>query len=65
MASWEDGFKTWYELIRNLYVAQWGRTTVDQIIPKYAPPADNNNEQAYIKSLKQAVDVWRAGDIRI
>ena len=23
--SWEAGFKAWYELIRNLYVAYWGR----------------------------------------
>lgn len=61
--SWEDGFKAWYELIRNLYVAQWGRVTVDQIIPKYAPSADNNNEQAYINSVDHAVDTWRSGQI--
>jgi hypothetical protein len=64
MYSWEDGFEKWYELIRNLYVAQWGRSTVDQIIPKYAPNADNNNEQAYIRSVKHAVDTWRAGLLR-
>jgi hypothetical protein len=60
-ASWEDGFQAWYELIRNLYVSQWGRTTVDQIIPKYAPAADNNDEAAYIASLKHAIDTWHAG----
>ena len=27
--SWDDGFKSWYELICNLYVAQWERATVD------------------------------------
>ena len=59
--TWEDGFKAWYELIRNLYVAQWGLTTVDQIIPKYAPAADNNDEQAYINSLKHSLDTWHAG----
>jgi hypothetical protein len=61
--SWEDGFKAWYQLIRNLYVAQWGLTTVDQIIPKYAPAADHNDEAAYIGSLKHALDVWHAGQI--
>jgi hypothetical protein len=61
--SWEDGFKAWYQLIRNLYVAQWKLTTVDQIIPKYAPAADHNDEQAYIGSLKHALDVWHSGQI--
>jgi Mannosyl-glycoprotein endo-beta-N-acetylglucosaminidase len=61
--TWEDGFKAWYELIRNLYVAQWGLTTVDLIIPRYAPPSDNNNDDAYINSLKHALDTWHAGQI--
>ena len=34
MNSWQDGFEQWYKLIRNLYVAQWGLVTVDQIIPR-------------------------------
>jgi hypothetical protein len=59
--SWEEGFKAWYELIRNLYVAEWGLVTIDQIIPTYAPSADNNNEAAYIASVKHAVDTWRGG----
>jgi Mannosyl-glycoprotein endo-beta-N-acetylglucosaminidase len=63
--SWEDGFQAWYELIRNLYVAQWGLTTVDQIIPKYAPTADHNNEAAYIAALKHAIDTWHAGTIMV
>ena len=61
--SWEDGFKAWYQLIRNLYVDQWGLTTVDRIIPRYAPQADNNNEQAYIAALKHAIDTWHSGQI--
>lgn len=64
MNSWQDGFEHWYKLIRNLYVAQWGRVTVDQIIPKYAPNSDGNNEKQYIATLKHEVDVWRAGGIR-
>lgn len=59
--SWEDGFQGWYALVKNLYVGQWGRTTVDAIIPKYAPAADNNDETAYINSLKTEVDTWHAG----
>lgn len=63
--SWEDGFKAWYELIRNLYVAQWDLTTVDQIIPKYAPETDHNDEAGYIAALKHAIDTWRANVIFI
>lgn len=58
--SWEAGFQAWYELIRNLYVGQWGLSTVEQVIPKYAPSADNNDEAAYIAAVKQAVAQFRA-----
>lgn len=60
-SSWEAGFQAWYELIRNYYVAQRGLTTVDTIIPVYAPTADHNNEAAYIASLKHAISTWHAG----
>ncbi len=62
--SWEEGFEAWYKLIRNLYVAQWGLVTVDQIIPTYAPNSDNNNEKGYIAALKHYIDTWHAGVIR-
>ncbi len=64
MNSWQDGFEQWYKLIRNLYIAQWGRVTVDQIIPKYAPNSDGNNETSYIALLKHEIDTWRAGILR-
>ena len=64
MYSWEDGFEQWYKLIRNLYVAQWGRVTVDQIIPKYAPSSDHNDEAGYIAALKHEIDTWHAGILR-
>jgi hypothetical protein len=59
--TWQAGFEAWYKLIRNLYVAGWGLSTVDQIIPKYAPSADNNNEAAYIASVEHSIDVWHSG----
>lgn len=61
MYSWQDGFEQWYKLIRNLYVAQWGLVTVDQIIPVYAPSSDHNNVTGYIAALKHTIDTWRAG----
>ncbi len=65
MYSWEDGFEQWYKLIRNLYIAQWGRVTIDQIIPKYAPNSDGNNEAVYIATLKHEIDEWRSGIVRV
>ncbi len=64
MKSWQDGFEQWYKLIRNLYVAQWGRVTVDQIIPKYAPNSDGNDEAEYIATLKHEIDTWHAGILK-
>ena len=63
--TWQAGFQAWYALIRNLYVDQWGLTTVAQIIPRYAPPSDKNNDDAYIASVEQAIDAWHAGKVFI
>jgi hypothetical protein len=63
--SWEEGFEDWYELIAQQYVAQWRLSTVDQIVPVYAPGSDNNDVSAYIASVKQAVDAWRGGSIEV
>ncbi len=63
--SWEEGFNDWYKLISDLYVGQWGLSTVDQIIPVYAPTADNNDEGAYIQNVKNAVDTWRNGVVEV
>ncbi len=61
--SWEAGFEAWYKLIRNLYIAVWGLTTVDQIIPRYAPNADHNDEAGYIAALKHELDTWHSGQL--
>jgi hypothetical protein len=61
--TWEDGFVDWYKLISDQYVRQWKLTTVDQIIPVYAPSSDNNDVAAYIQSVKTAVDTWRGGSV--
>jgi len=61
--SWEAGFEAWYKLIRNLYVAVWGLTTVDQIIPKYAPTADHNDEAGYIAAVEHELDAWHSGQL--
>ncbi|HLI06233.1 MAG TPA: hypothetical protein VKV40_06685 [Ktedonobacteraceae bacterium] len=64
-SSWQQGYEAWYKLIRNLYVAVWGKTTVAEIIPTYAPSSDNNNVQGYIAAVEHAIDTWHAGQIMV
>lgn len=63
--SWEEGFGDWYKLIKTQYVEKWKLSTIDQIIPVYAPSSDNNDVDAYIQAVKQAVNTWRSGQIRV
>jgi hypothetical protein len=57
--SWEQGIEDWYKLINDLYIGEWQRTTVEEIIPRYAPAADNNDEAAYIQSVRDMVQQWQ------
>jgi hypothetical protein len=60
MYSWEDGFEQWYKLIRNLYIAQWGFVTIDQIVPTYT----GTDGKEYTANLKHEINTWRAGILR-
>lgn len=57
--SWEEGIHDWYRLIAVEYIQGRGATTVEQIIPIYAPALEND-VAAYIATVKQLVDRWRA-----
>jgi len=63
--TWEEGFVDWYSLIATKYVAAWHLTTVDQIVPIYAPSSDHNDEGQYIHTIKIAIERWRNGYIEI
>ncbi len=58
-ASWDEGIEDWYRLIHDLYIGEWDRTTVEAIIPKYAPASDNNDEARYIRQVRSMVEGWR------
>jgi Mannosyl-glycoprotein endo-beta-N-acetylglucosaminidase len=49
--SWTDGLEDWFKLITNEYLAR-GLRTVEQILPIYAPPFENDTE-LYIAQVKQ------------
>lgn len=40
--SWEEGIEDWYRLIAVTYVQKWGLTTVEEILPVYAPEFEND-----------------------
>ena len=63
--TWDAGFEDWYKLIKTQYVQKWGLSTVDQIIPVYAPSSDHNDVEAYIQSVKDAVNAWRSGQVQV
>ena len=53
--SWSAGIDDWYKLVSGPDYAGGGLRTLDQIIPKYAPAADNNNEAGYISAVESDV----------
>jgi hypothetical protein len=59
-ASWEEGITDWYKLISGPAYVGSGLSTVGQIIPKYAPSSDNNDESAYIQAVQSDVQTWRS-----
>ncbi len=63
--SWAAGWQAWYRLIAGPAYFGSGLYTVEQIIPKYAPASDGNNEAAYIASVEHAVATWRAGHVEV
>lgn len=58
--TWLEGAESWYQLISSLYVQDWGLSTVDAIIPVYAPSADSNDPASYIADVEQMVSSWRS-----
>jgi hypothetical protein len=57
--TWRDGIADWYRLIDELYIHELGLSTVDAIVPVYAPSADSNDPAAYILTVKRLVAGWR------
>ncbi len=60
--SYAVGIEDWYQLLASVYLPN-GLTTVEKIIPVYAPNADHNNEAAYIANVNTDVALWREGKV--
>lgn len=61
--NWEAGIEDWYRLIAREYVDGRGVTTLEQIIPIYAPSFEND-VPAYVNTVSNLVATWRSGAIR-
>ena len=57
--NWEEGIRDWFRLILEEYVAGRGTITLEEIIPIYAPKADRNNPDAYVKAVRGYIQEWR------
>jgi hypothetical protein len=53
--SWSQSIEHWYQLIFSSTYISSGKDTVEKIIPIYAPSSDNNDEEAYIRNVRNFV----------
>ncbi len=60
-SSWQDGYSAFYSLISGPLYAGSGKTTVESIIPIYAPSGDGNSPSHYIGVVESAMSLWRSG----
>jgi len=60
--SWQVGTWDWFRLITYEYLPR-GLSTVQAIVPVYAPASDGNNPSSYIAAVLQAVATWHAGRV--
>lgn len=58
--TWSQGIDDWFQLIKSVYVDSWHCSTVEAVIPHYAPNSDHNDEAGYIAAVESDVSTWRA-----
>jgi hypothetical protein len=63
--DWQTGEKAWFVLIHDLYIKQWGLTTVPAILQRYAPSADGNSPSHYAQVVESSVSLWRSGKVAL
>src|SRR5690242_16179331 len=60
--TWQAGAWDWFRLIHDEYLPR-SLSTVQRIIPVYAPSSDGNNVTAYIAAVCSAVSAWHTGRV--
>jgi len=59
--TWEVGTRDWAAIIENYYFGQ-GWTTVEEIIPEYAPEYDGNDPADFIRRVLTDMAAWDGTD---
>lgn len=62
--SWAAGVKDWAQLLQ-MYKNDWKLVKLEEIIPRYAPQADHNDEATYIAAVKARVDDLRLRETQL
>jgi len=58
--TWYAGLVALYRLLAGPLYVSGGLVTIEQVIPRWAPPGDHNNDSAYIAAVLEDVSSWRA-----
>ena len=56
--SWLVGLNDFCKLLRGSLYEGSGLRSVSQVLPRYAPTADNNNPQGYARAVNQMCEIW-------
>jgi hypothetical protein len=64
-SSWSDGYRAFYKLVSGPVYEGANRTTVESIIPVYAPSGDGNAPSHYIGVVESAMGMWRSGKVAV
>jgi hypothetical protein len=57
--TWQAGIDAWYRLIAAVYVRRWELTTLDRIVPVYAPGSGRRSVETELNALRATVEALR------
>lgn len=59
--TWQDGLLDWCKRMKGPKYAGAGLTTVEAVVPKYAPSSDGNSPARYVAAIYEALKAWTTG----
>jgi len=57
--SWLESAGEWFRVLRSLYLNELKLTSVETVVPVYAPASDSNDPPTMIAGIRQLVRCWR------
>ena len=57
--SWLESAEEWFRVLRSLYLDERKLTSVESVVPVYAPASDSNDPPTMIAGIRQLVRCWR------